>query len=165
VTGSAPAGAGRGVVEIRTQRVQSPLLPRAHGGLGYAVPASLGASFAVPESPIVCLTGDGSFGFSVGELETIARLGRKVVVVQFNNGCYGWIRALQHRHGGRFFGVDLGKQDCAAVASAFGWLGIHVAEPGQVDGAISAALASAAPAFVDVVTADEVEEPPPAWAR
>ena len=138
------------------------VIPRAHGGLGYAVPASLGASLAVPGSTIICLTGDGSFGFSVGELETIARLGRKVVVIQFNNGTYGWIKALQHFHyDDRYFGVDFTQQDCAAIARAFGWLGIRVTEPHDVEDAVHAGLRSATPAFIDIVSADEVEETPP----
>ncbi len=137
------------------------VFPRAHGGLGYALPASLGASFAAPRSTIVALTGDGSFGFSCGEMETFVRTGRKVIVVQFSNGSYGWIKALQHRHTGRYFGVDLSRQDASAVAKTFGWMGISATEPGEVEGAIRAALASPLPAFVDLVTAAEVEEPPP----
>jgi acetolactate synthase-1/2/3 large subunit len=141
------------------------IIPRAHGGLGYALPASLGASLAVPGAPVVCLTGDGSFGFSAGELETIARLGQKIVVVQFSNGTFGWIKALQHaHHGGRYFGVDFRNQDCAAIARAFGWAGARVTEPGDVHTAIGAAFASSRPAFVDIVTADAVEEPPPVTA-
>ena len=43
---------------------------RAHGALGYALGASIGAAFARPEAKVVCATGDGSFGMSVGEFET-----------------------------------------------------------------------------------------------
>lgn len=138
------------------------VIPRAHGGLGYAVPASLGASFARADRTIVCLTGDGSFGFSVGELETIARANRKVVVIQFNNGTFGWIKELQHlHHGGRFFGVDFLAQDCAAIARGFGWLGIRVEDPGEFQPALQEALSASAPAFIDVVSADQIAETPP----
>ncbi|MFB3854458.1 MAG: thiamine pyrophosphate-binding protein [Vicinamibacterales bacterium] len=135
------------------------VIPRAHGGLGYAVPASLGASFARPGVPIVCLTGDGSFGFSAGELETVSRIGAKIAVIQFNNSAFGWIKALQHARGYRYFGVELPRQDCAEIARAFGWEGMRVTEPGCVEAAIRRALSSERPAFVDIVTADEVEEP------
>ena len=50
--------------------------PRAHGALGYALPAVIGASIARPGAPVIGIMGDGSFGISAGELETIARLGR-----------------------------------------------------------------------------------------
>jgi acetolactate synthase-1/2/3 large subunit len=142
------------------------VIPRAHGGLGYAVPAVIGACFARPHATIVCLTGDGSFGFSVGELETIARLHLKVVVIQFNNGTFGWIKELQHlHHGDRFFGVDFTPQDCAAIARSFGWLGIRVEDPREFKDALQEAMDAAAPAFIDVVSADQIIETPPvvAW--
>jgi acetolactate synthase-1/2/3 large subunit len=142
------------------------VIPRAHGGLGYAVPAAVGACFARPHATIICLTGDGSFGFSVGELETIARLQLKVVVIQFNNGTFGWIKELQHLHyGDRFFGVDFTSQDCAAIARSFGWLGIRVEDPREFKDALQEALDAAAPAFIDVVSADQIVETPPvvAW--
>merc|ERR1711969_254703 len=46
---------------------------RAHGALGYSLSAALGAWFGRPESKVVALMGDGSFGFTCGELETVTR--------------------------------------------------------------------------------------------
>ena len=46
----------------------------AHGALGYSLPGGVGAQFARPNSKCVDVLGNDSFGFSVGELETIARL-------------------------------------------------------------------------------------------
>jgi acetolactate synthase-1/2/3 large subunit len=142
------------------------VIPRAHGGLGYALPASLGACFARPHATVICLTGDGSFGFSAGELETIARLHLKVVVIQFNNGTFGWIKELQHlHHGDRYFGVDFTAQDCAAIARSFGWLGIRVEDPGEFKDALQEGLSAPTPTFIDVLSADQVAETPPvaAW--
>lgn len=48
---------------------------RAHGALGFALPASVGAQIGAPNTKVVAVMGDGSFGFAVGELETIVRLG------------------------------------------------------------------------------------------
>ena len=138
------------------------VIPRAHGGLGYALPASVGAQFARPEQTVVCLTGDGSFGFSVGEMETIARLNLKIVVVQFNNGTFGWIKELQHlHHGDRFFGVDFLQQDCASIARGFGWLGIRVEDPREFKDALQEGLSTAVPTFIDVISADQIAETPP----
>src|SRR5262249_34980217 len=47
---------------------------RAHGALGYSLPAAIGASFGRPGVKCVAVMGDGAFGFSVGELETLVRL-------------------------------------------------------------------------------------------
>jgi acetolactate synthase-1/2/3 large subunit len=138
------------------------VIPRAHGGLGYAVPATVGACFARPDATVVCLSGDGSFGFSVGELETIARLNLKVIVVQFNNGSFGWIKELQHiHHADRFFGVDFTQQDCAAIARGFGWIGVRVEDPADFEPALQEALSASAPVFIDVISADQIAETPP----
>ena len=47
---------------------------RAHGALGYAAAASMGAHIARPQVKTVAVMGDGSFGMCVGELETAVRL-------------------------------------------------------------------------------------------
>src|SRR5215207_203618 len=58
------------------------VIPRAHGGLGYAIPGVVGAWYAGQGRRVVGMTGDGSFGMSVGELETITRLGLPIVIIQ-----------------------------------------------------------------------------------
>jgi acetolactate synthase-1/2/3 large subunit len=138
------------------------VIPRAHGGLGYGLPAALGAKMAKPNQTVICLTGDGSFGFSVGELETIIRQNVKVIVLQFNNGSFGWIKELQHvHHDNRYFGVDFLQQDCAAIARGFGWHGIRVEEPRELAPAIREALVADKPTFIDVISADQIAETPP----
>ena len=60
--------------------------PRAHGALGYALPAVCGAYLARPDATrVVGVMGDGSFGISAGELETIARLHLPVTLIVLNN--------------------------------------------------------------------------------
>ncbi|MBO0784129.1 MAG: thiamine pyrophosphate-binding protein, partial [Ktedonobacteraceae bacterium] len=55
--------------QFRTRRPgRSVVIPRAHGGLGYALPATVGAAYARPGERIVGLVGDGSFGMSGTEL-------------------------------------------------------------------------------------------------
>ncbi len=86
------------------------IFPRAHGGLGYAIPGVVGARLAKPKSPIVGLCGDGSFAMSAGDLATMARVGGPTVLILFNNGAYGWIKALQKLyHGSRYLSVDLAE--------------------------------------------------------
>jgi acetolactate synthase-1/2/3 large subunit len=142
------------------------VIPRAHGGLGYAIPGVVGAAFAAPGCRVVGVTGDGSFGMSVGELETISRLGLPIVVVQCSNGSFGWIKELQHLyHGDRFFGVDFDPVDYAAIARGFGFRARQVVDPADVRGAVAEALADGGPYFLDVVTESPVTETPPvaAW--
>ncbi len=62
------------------------------GALGYAIPAAMGAAFADENAPILALTGDGSFGFNCGELETFSRVGKNITIILFRNDTFGWIR-------------------------------------------------------------------------
>ena len=68
---------------------------RAHGALGYSLPAAIGAQVGRPSSKVVAVMGDGSFGFAVGELETATRLGLAITFVVISNATYGWIKAGQ----------------------------------------------------------------------
>jgi acetolactate synthase-1/2/3 large subunit len=141
------------------------VIPRAHGGLGYALPAVVGAHYGRPESRAISLMGDGSFGMSVGELETISRLRLPVVLLHFNNGTFGWIKELQHLyHDRRYFSVDFNPVDYAAIARGFGLRAWHVEDPAELDGVLRHALDDGGPCFVDIVTESQLTETPPVQA-
>ena len=143
------------------------VIPRAHGGLGYAIPGVVGAWYGGEGRRVVGMTGDGSFGMSVGELETITRLRLPIVIIQCSNGTFGWIKELQHLyHEDRYFGVDFNPVDYAAIARGFGFRAAQVTEPGDVERAVQDALADGGPYFLDVVTESPVTETPPvaAWS-
>ncbi|MBI3362348.1 MAG: hypothetical protein HY023_14705, partial [Chloroflexi bacterium] len=145
------------------------IIPRGHGGLGYAIPGVVGAKLARPDDPVIGLVGDGSFGMACGDLETIARLKLPVVLIQFNNSEFGWIKELQHLYrGSRYLSVDFTRDtDYAAIAQGFGVQGLRVEDPADLLPALRAALDSDQPTFIDVVTESEVTETPPVefWLR
>ena len=125
---------------------------RAHGALGYALPAIVGAAIARPGAKPVAVMGDGSFGMACGELETIARLRLPVTLVVISNATFGWIKAGQKSgFGARYFGVDFGRTRHAAVAEAFGLGAFEVDRPDQVEPTLRKALAMAEPVLVDIV--------------
>lgn len=127
--------------------------PRAHGGLGYALPAVVGAHFARPDAArVVGLMGDGSFGISCGELETIVRLNLPVTLVVLNNRGYGWIKAGQRVRGKKYYSVDFSDSDHAAIAKAFGLSARRVEDPGELGAALDEALSHPGPHLLDVVT-------------
>ena len=138
------------------------IIPRAHGGLGYAIPGVVGAHFAAIGKRVIGMTGDGSFGMSVGELETITRIGMPVVIIQTSNGAFGWIKELQHLyHDDRYFSVDFNPVDYAAIARGFGFAARQVVDPADVEPAIAEALADGRPYFLDIVTESQITETPP----
>lgn len=142
------------------------VIPRAHGGLGYALPGVVGAHFADPSRRVVGMLGDGSFGMSVGELETISRLNLPVVLIQCSNHTFGWIKELQHLyHEQRYYSVDFTSIDYAAIARGFGLSACDVRDPAELTGVLQHALASGKPTFINVETEPQMTETPPvsAW--
>ncbi len=126
---------------------------RAHGALGYALPAAMGAALGRPGSKVVGVMGDGSFGFNAGELETAARLDLPVTFVVISNASFGWIKAGQKSgFGARYFSVDFCRTDHARVAEAFGVKAWRVTDPGDLGPALAAAIEHGGPSLVDVVT-------------
>jgi acetolactate synthase-1/2/3 large subunit len=125
--------------------------PRAHGALGYALPAVVGAYHARPQSKIVGVIGDGGFAMSVGELETIVRLKLPVTFIVLTNSCYGWIKAGQKARGDNYFGVDFSDINHAQVAQAYGLEGTRVEDPDQLNPVLQKAIDSQIPVLVDVV--------------
>ena len=141
------------------------VIPRAHGGLGYALPAVVGAHYGRPEARTISLMGDGSFGMSVGELETISRLNLPLTLIHFNNGAFGWIKELQHLyHDQRYFSVDFNPVDYAGIARGFGLRAWQVTDPADLENALRQALDFGGPAFVDIVTESQLTETPPVQA-
>ena len=125
---------------------------RAHGALGFALGAAIGAQIARPGATVLCAMGDGSFGMSVGELETVTRYGLPLKIVVFSNAVYGWIKAGQKSgFDARYFSVDFNRTDHAAVARAYGIRSWTVDAPGDLHTTMAEALAHPGPALVDVI--------------
>lgn len=125
---------------------------RAHGALGWAIGASIGAQMARPDAKIVTVTGDGSFGFAAGELETLKRLALPITIVVLSNASFGWIKAGQkHGYNGRYFSVDFSATDHAAVARAYGLRAWTAENPDALETSLREALAEdGGPTLVDV---------------
>jgi acetolactate synthase-1/2/3 large subunit len=139
---------------------------RAHGALGYSMSAAVGAYFGRPQAKCVSVMGDGSFGFTAGEMETIVRLKVPLMMVVVSNSVYGWIKAGQKTgFGQRYYSVDFTRTDHARVAEAFGVKSWRVTEPAQLKRALAAAAEHAGPTLVDVVAQPlhEAQAPVSEW--
>ena len=121
--------------------------------LGFGLPQALALQLLHPGQPVLNLTGDGSFGFTLQELDTARRLGLPVVTIIHNNAAWGIIRAGQRALGGFELGTDLSGTDYAAIACGFGCHGETVRRADEINPAIqralASALASALPAVID----------------
>jgi acetolactate synthase-1/2/3 large subunit len=140
--------------------------PRAFGALGYALPGVVGAHYAKPEAGrVVGIMGDGSFGISAGELETLVRLQVPVTLIVCNNASYGWIKAGQRSRGDEYYSVDFGRSDHAAIARAYGMPAARVEDPAELSAAMRDSLSAPGPYLLDVVTQplEEADAPVSKW--
>ena len=125
---------------------------RAHGALGYALPGVVGAHYGRPETKSVAVIGDGSFGFALGEMETIARYKLPITLVVISNSTFGWIKAGQKTgFGGRYYSVDFDRTDHARVAEAFGFKAWRVEDPTTLRDTFKKAVEYGGPSLVDVI--------------
>jgi acetolactate synthase I/II/III large subunit len=131
------------------------LFARGQGGLGYAVPAAIGAAAARPGDRIVTVSGDGAFSYAIGELATHAQIGTRPVHVVLNNGTLAWLAMWeQFFFDGLRQSVDLEnsrtRPSFAGAARALGCEGITVERPEDLGEAFGTALAADGPVVVDV---------------
>ncbi len=131
---------------------------RAHGALGFALSAAIGAWYGSPSSKVVAAMGDGSFAFTVGEFETLVRKNIPLTLVVFSNSSFGWIKASQKTgYDERYFSVDFTRTDHEAVAKAYGLAAWTVEDPAEVDAVIARAVRHDGPSLVNVI-AQPLEE-------
>jgi thiamine pyrophosphate-dependent acetolactate synthase large subunit-like protein len=119
--------------------------------LGFGTPFAHGIKIAFPDRPVFNIIGDGSFGFTLPELDTARRYGLNVVHIIHNNESWGVIKAGQRRAGFEF-GSELAGTDYAAIARGFGCYGERVTDRNEIKPAIERALRSGKPAVLDVIT-------------
>ena len=127
---------------------------RAHGALGYALPASIGVQIGKPKNKVVSVMGDGSFGFAVGELETAVRLKLPIIFIVISNSVYGWIKAGQKsKFEKRYFSVDFNRTDHAKVAEAYGVKSWKVQSSNELKEKINEAINyNQGPCLLDIIT-------------
>jgi thiamine pyrophosphate-dependent acetolactate synthase large subunit-like protein len=118
----------------------------AFGCMGVGLPFGVGAKVAKPDTQVVVLHGDGSYGINAMEIDTAVRHRVPVIVVVSNNG--GWTGDPQGNKPGR----NLGHLRYDLMAQAFGAHGELVDKPHEIRPALERAAASGKPAVVNVIT-------------
>ena len=120
------------------------------GNLGFAYPTALGAKVAAPDVPVVCVSGDGGFGYQSPEMATAMKYGINVVLVVFNDNSFGNVaRDLDAEFGGQYE-ADLHNPDYVRLAKAYGLESTQVKEPADLVVAIKDMIDRDAPALIEV---------------
>ncbi len=125
-------------------------------GPGYALAAKL----AHPDRQVVLLQGDGAFGFSGMEWDTLVRHNVPVVSVIGNNGIWG----LEHHPMKALYGYSVVAElrpntRYDEVVRVLGGHGELVSTPAELRPALTRALGSGLPAVVNVLTDPDVAYP------
>jgi thiamine pyrophosphate-dependent acetolactate synthase large subunit-like protein len=132
-----------------------------HGSMANALPQAIGAQAAFPGRQVIALAGDGGLAMLLGDLLTLKQMRLPVKVVVFNNSSLGFVELEMKAAGFLDFGTNLENPSFAGIASACGFLGLRVEDPGDLKAAIQQALAYDGPALIDVVVnRQELSMPP-----
>jgi acetolactate synthase I/II/III large subunit len=123
------------------------LYPLGSGTLGYAWPAALGASIALPGTTVLAVVGDGGFLYGLQELATARQHALDVVVLIVDDGGYGILREYQRDSYDETVAVDLEQPDYVSLAQAFGVASERIA-PEELGQALAGALAAEGPVLL-----------------
>jgi acetolactate synthase-1/2/3 large subunit len=134
--------------------------PGPFGCLGSGPGYALAAKLARPDRQVVLLLGDGAFGFSGLEYDTLARHGVDIVGVMGNNGIWALEKHPMEFLYGYSVAAELRPETrYDRVVEALGGHGALVREPGELRGALETAFTAGKPALVNVLTDPSVAYP------
>ncbi|MCX5751947.1 MAG: thiamine pyrophosphate-binding protein [Candidatus Saganbacteria bacterium] len=128
--------------------------------MGWALPAAIGASFALPGQDIVCVTGDGSLQMNIQELATVIRHNLPIKIFLINNHGYSMIQQTQDQwldskylastvEGGLAF------PDFLKVAAAYGFKTFNVDKNADLPKVINDVLQLPGPVFCNIEIGSE----------
>ncbi|WP_194437470.1 acetolactate synthase 3 large subunit [Vibrio fluminensis] len=112
------------------------------GTMGFGLPAGMGVKFAKPDEEVVVVTGDGSIQMNIQELSTAMQYDIPVKIINLNNRFLGMVKQWQDiiyqgRHSNSYMSS---VPDFAAIAEAYGHVGIRIETPDQLESGLKKAL-------------------------
>lgn len=117
------------------------------GGLGYGLPAALGAAAADRTKPVLAVSGDGGAMYSIAELATARQYDLPVTWLIVDDGGYGILREYMTDAFGEATATELARPDFVALAESFGVTAVRTA-PDRLRADLAAALAAPGPSVV-----------------
>jgi acetolactate synthase-1/2/3 large subunit len=127
--------------------------PGPYGCLGTGLGYAMGARVTYPDRQICVLLGDGAAGFSLMDVESLARQKLPVVMVVGNNGIWGLEKHPMQAMYGYDVAADLQPElRYDKIVKALGGAGETVTKPGDLGGALTRAFESGVPYLVNVIT-------------
>ena len=153
-----------------TTRLTSPAAgstPVVSAPWAFGLPAAMGVKFALPDAEVVCVTGDGSIQMNIQELSTALQYDIPVKIINLNNRFLGMVKQWQDmiyqgRHSHSYMDS---VPDFAAIAEAYGHVGVRISDPNKLEEELEKALAlKDRLVFIDI-SVDETEHVYPMLIR
>ncbi|MCP4754078.1 MAG: biosynthetic-type acetolactate synthase large subunit [Proteobacteria bacterium] len=121
------------------------------GTMGFGLPAAIGAWFAEPDIPVVCVSGDGSFMMNMQEFSVAVENRIPLTVIVINDYRLSMIRELQHSlYGERYTMHELGKTlSFPKIAEAMGGTGLEVTKKEKIVPTIRKSISSGKPTIIN----------------
>lgn len=129
------------------------------GTLGIGTPFAIAAKAAFPETEVVALFGDGAFGCTGFDFDTLVRFEMPVIGIVANNAAWNQVRFAQLLKYGPEKGRvanELSPMRYDRLVEVMGGHGEHVTEPSQIRPALERARASGKPACINVMVDRDV---------
>ncbi len=125
------------------------------GTMGYGLPAAIGAQLGNPNALVIDIAGEASIQMNIQELATATQYRLPVKVFVLNNEYMGMVRQWQElTYESRYaHSYSESLPDFVKLAEAYGWKGIRIEHPDDLDAGIAAMLAHDGPVFVDCMVA------------
>lgn len=140
---------------IKLKKNQTMFTSLGLGEMGYGLPGAIGAAFACPEKPVLCLNCDGGIMMNLQEAHTIIENKLNVKIIIFNNDGYLMIKHTQKMlFKGQFIGVDsktgLGLPRFDLLMPAFGYKYYNLFDMQEFDNTLEEFLSCPEPAVLEV---------------
>lgn len=121
------------------------------GTMGYGLPAAIGAQVAHPDALVIDIAGEASIRMNIQELATAMQHNLPIKIFIINNERMGMVRQWQDRHhdSRRAHSYASALPDFVALAEAYGWTGLRVSDPAELDATIRKMIDTPGPVLVD----------------
>ncbi|MET0371489.1 MAG: acetolactate synthase 3 large subunit [Sphingobium sp.] len=121
------------------------------GTMGYGFPAAIGAQIGNPDSLVVCIAGDASVQMNIQEMGTASQYRTPVKLFILNNEYMGMVRQWQElTYASRYSNsYSDSLPDFVKLAEAYGWTGIRIDSPLDLEAGIAQMIDTPGPVIVD----------------
>lgn len=128
--------------------------------MGWAIASSIGTALALPGTPVVCITGDGSYLMSAQEITVAIQQQLPVIYIILNDSAYGMVKHGQRLTGAEQYGYELPQVNYADMAKSMGVSAYNVrsmAELRSLD--VQSMCRAKGPTLIDVIIDSEAKPP------